>query len=222
MSLGKGKFYFVFKTQCILPPPCPISGAAYFGITSSDNPFYGQDGNFPYAGEGARLLEAVRQYGADNFRVSLEGGAETDHTKAKARLEVILNQVRGHPLSLNHPDPNPGPVTDEHKDHLAIALMDNKNAIAHVVTEDMKQHLREVNTGKKFKWICNKETREEMQIEVGEELLSGFEFGRLSKKQRKKGPKKSRLDITKMSDAERARLPEFVLTAVKKQEHDNV
>lgn len=222
MNHRKGQFYFIFKTQCILPPPCPISGAAYFGITSSDNPFYGQDGNFPYAGEGKRLLDAVRQYGADNFRVSMEGvGAETDFSKAKARLDAILSQVRGHPLCLNHENPNPGPVSEEHREHLSIALMDNLNAIAHVVSEDVKPKM-DNRSGKKLKWICNRKSREEMQIQVGEDVLEGFHFGRLTPKERKKGPKKKRLDISKMSDAERARLPEFILTAIKKQGSENV
>lgn len=222
MNHGKGKFHFVFKTQCILPPPCPISGAAYFGITSSDNPFYGQDGTYPYAGEGKKLVEAIRQYGAEHFRVTIEGGAETDFSKAKARLEHILNQVRGHPLSLNLDNPNPGPQTEEHRQALSLAFIDNKNAIAHVVTDEARKQISENLKKKKLKWIHNKKTREEFQIEKGEDLLTGFQFGRLPGKLRKMGPKKNRMDISKMSDAERARLPEFVLKAMRKQEQENV
>jgi hypothetical protein len=102
-----------------------------------------------------------------------------------------------------------------------MAMLDNKNAIAHVVTDEVRN---QISTKKKrMKWIHNKKTREEFQIEVGEEMITGFQFGRLSENLRKLGPTKNRLDIAKMSDDERARLPVFVLNTLQKiqQEKDN-
>jgi hypothetical protein len=200
------KFHFLMKTQCL------DDGAAYFFAHANENPNFGQDGNFPYAGEGQKLMAKVAKHGRHRFRVSIEFSS-TDAALVKKRLDEILAQTDGHPLSLNMSKAEMSALNAEnnqgipkHEDHIAAmreAKMGNQN---------LKGHVRP-----KLKWIHNPDTNEEMQLEVGEDLLTGFHFGRLKKKNRPNGPKQSTVDITKLSDAERAKLPEFMIKALEKQ-----
>jgi hypothetical protein len=215
----KAQFHHLYRTQCL------IDGAAYFGIASNDNPFYGQDGNFPFAGAGRKLLEHFSKHGANNFRVNLIESSE-NYEKIKAHLDKILKDVDGHPLSLNVSTAELGekmreintgvPKSEDHKEHIALAMIDNKNALGHVVTEDTKKQIRETKK-KRLKWIHNPDTNEELQIEADETLLRGFKYGRLSDERRKEGPKRARIDVANMTDDERVRMPDFMIAALQKQ-----
>lgn len=198
-------FYHVFQTQCV------VDGSSYFGMTSNENANYGRDGGkLDYIGNGPRLIAKIREHGPKSMRVIVHF---TDPLKVNAQrhLDGILKDTINHPLSLNVSeeerfenisDGMEGLVHEQaHNDSISIGMRGTKNALG--------------NVRPKLKWIHNKTTNEELQIEVGEDLLEGFEFGRLKKGERAKGAKQ--IDYDSLSDAELARLPEFMTDAIAKR-----
>lgn len=219
--MAKGiSIHYVFKAQCL------NDGSAYFGSCSSDElDFKPNDIPLPF---GRRLQEKIAKYGRHRIAIQVMFSSPLRDDVDK-RLREILKETRNHPLSLNETSEElqaraieaaSGPKSESHKASLSEALKGNQNGLGLVMSEEAKESIGQFQ--KKFrkgmKWIHNPETNEEMQLEPDEELLTGFKFGRLKKKDREKGPKGPKtLDMSAISDAQRAKLPKFILDAIDRQ-----
>lgn len=180
-------FHHVFRTQCL------IDGAAYFGITSSEDlsfpdkkyiPHIGGNGQH-YPGRGPKLNEKIAQHGLHNFRFDvLHTSGSRD--EAQRHLDRILAETIDHPLSLNVSEEiraqrvsealTGKPKEQTHKDSLSVAFRGNTRAFAHVKTEEAKQKIGEKRS--KLKWIHSPKTKEIRTLEIGLPLPDGFIFGK--------------------------------------------
>ena len=209
--------HHVFRAQCL------DDGTAYFGCFSHEDPEYGRDGNIPL-NFGKKLQEKIAKHGRHRFAVTIWFSTPLREDALK-KWRHLLKETCNHPMSLNESD-------DEHSAAIKVGMIDyfpdaahrqalsdagkgTQNLLGHVHTDEAKAKISAAR--KVMKWIHNPETNEEMQLELGEDLLTGFKFGRLKKKDRAKGPQIATLDISKLDDGQRARLPQFVLDAYAKQ-----
>lgn len=193
------KFYHFFRTTCLR------DGSVYWGIRGNFDPMW--DVNIDYMGDGPKLIAKVNQWGGpkfinQNFRTEVLHSSSS-YEEVERMIKNILNpETYADPLCLNvAPSETAAKIAEAHtglkqteltKHTIAASMMRNNNAIAHVVTEEVKEQISESRTKQKLKWIHNKTTREEMQI-PSEELadggmLTGFALGRLPKELKEKGP----------------------------------
>ena len=202
-------FYFLFKTTA-------PDGSAFFGIHRSQNITWGTDGNpVNYIGTGPKLQAKVRQFGINRMRVEV---LYTDplYDNCKRRLDSILTPATlQDPRCLNVPLPERNqkisealsdlPKSAEHKAAIAESMADNKNALGHVKGPEAIAAIAEAvsihRTG--TKWFHRKDTGEEIQLGQDEDVLTGFELGRLPKELKSRFNRNAKVEL---SDAERARM----------------
>ena len=126
-------FYALFKTTC-------PDGSAYWGITKTQNPSYGEDGQpVSYYGNGPRLRAKARQFGIQTLRHEvLEISPDLAHIQK--RLNHILNpETLADPRCLNESQAainekiaqalTGTTKTDQHKEKIAHAMVGNQNAV---------------------------------------------------------------------------------------------
>lgn len=191
-------FYNVYRIQCT------VDGAAYFGIKGTRDLAWGEDGvaNFGRLGlqppNTKRWREYVQKYGMRPWRLTIIL-TTTDVELAKTRFDQIMNETKKHPLSLNF----------DQEAHIAatLPLATEAARIANTDTPREPETKKKISKGMKrfrdkqraeneaagipeqkltegpagHRWIHNKTTNEEMMIFVDEDLLTGFEEGRLPK-----------------------------------------
>ena len=200
-------FYALFKTTA-------PDGSAFFGITRTQNPSYGQDGQpMSYMGNGPKLQQKARQYGLGNLTIEVLS-IDADYNVTKQRLDRILTPATlADPRCLNMPRIETNakisealidkPKSEDHKLAIAESMVGNDNATGHVVSEQAKEAISEANAGGtgKMKWWHRPDTGEEVQLPADEEGLTSFVIGRLPK-ELAKNFKRDRKKV--MSDAERA------------------
>jgi hypothetical protein len=217
MTQGIGIYYYaLFKTTA-------PDQSAFFGIVKTQNPSYGQDGiPFSYIGTGAKLRAKARQFGIGRLTTEVML-IDPSYDNVKKRLDGILTPATlRDPLCLNMPQTpreqkiseamTGVPKSELHKENIAMSMAGNQNAIGHVVSEEHKAIISEANRKKdeildaesvKMVWIHNKNTAEELQFPKDEDVLTGFELGRLPKELKSKFKKDRKAELT---DAERAKL----------------
>ncbi len=198
-------YYYLFKTSA-------PDGTAFFGIHRSISPSWGADGlPMEYIGNGPKLAAKARQFGMARLRTEVLHAAGT-YEEVEHRLNQILTPATlADPRCLNMPREEINqniskamidvPKSAEHKEAIAEAMEDNKNALGHVKSEETREKIGEARKG--LKWYHNKSTGEEITLEEDEEALTGFELGRLPKEFKKNFKKDRKVH---MSDADRARL----------------
>jgi len=177
-------YYYLFKTTC------RVDGSAFFGIHRSLNPRWIEDGGaISYYGSGEKLRAKVARYGMQNIDVDIIQTCAT-YDEAKRGLDRILSPATlADPLCLNMPQPvinqriSEGligkPKSAEHKEAISVTQTGNQNALGTVMPESAKLAIKESKT--KIKWWHNKATNEEIQLEIDEDPVTGFELGRLPK-----------------------------------------
>ena len=196
-------FHYLYKTQCT------VDGSAYTGIHSSPSISWGDDGN--YLGiryQSAKMRDKVQQYGPQAFRTYIiECSADLAYIQTK--LNAILSpELLAHPLCLNQPTVGalPGvPKSPEHREAMALAKIDNVNAMGHVKSEETKAAISEKKLAAELRWIHNPETGEQLQIPKSDlplletDGLRGFVLGKLKKsasiKKRKTKPVANSQDV---------------------------
>jgi hypothetical protein len=206
MTQGIGIYYYaLFKTTA------PDS-SAFFGIVKTQNPSYGQDGiPFSYIGTGAKLRAKARQFGIGRLTTEVML-IDPSYDNVKKRLDGILTPATlRDPLCLNMPQTpreqkiseamTGVPKSEPHKAAIGNAMVANDNALGHVKSEEAKEAIGEARS--KMKWYSNHKTGEEIQLEEDEEVLTGFQLGRLPKELHSLFKKNRKAEL---SDAERAKL----------------
>ena len=198
---GEIFFYVLFKTSA-------PDGSAFFGITRTQNPSYGQDGTpIPYIGNGPKLQQKARQFGIQNLVTEIMH-VDSVYENVKKRLDAILTPATlADPRCLNMPQPvvnqkisealTGKSKSDSHKEAIAVSMAGNQNA----VKDEEVDNIDETNTD--LVWYHNKDTGEQLQLESDEEPLSGFTKGKLPKSLHSKFKKDRKVEL---SDADRARM----------------
>jgi hypothetical protein len=215
-------YYYLFKTSA-------PDGSAFFGIHRTENSQWGQDGQaLGYIGNGPKLAAKARQYGIQRL-VTETMYTSGDYNDCVHRLDQILTPATlADPRCLNMPRPETNkkisealigkPKSEEHKDAIAKSMEGNQNAVKitqNAIQEAMPQVLaitpeearldkQLVEDASNLVWIHNKTTGEEMQLPADEDIITGFETGRLPLHLRKKF--KGKDHKIAMSDADRARM----------------
>jgi hypothetical protein len=202
---GEIYFYVLFKTTA-------PDGSAFFGITRTQNPSYGQDGTpIPYIGNGPKLQAKARQFGIAALVCEVLQ-VDTSYDLIRRRLDGILTPATlADPRCLNMSQPATNakisealtdkPKSDSHKEAIAVAMAGNSNALGHVLSEETKEVIADKLS--KVKWYHNKTTGEQIQLDADEEALTGFELGKLPKELVSKFKKDRKVEL---SDADRARM----------------
>jgi uncharacterized membrane-anchored protein len=199
-------FYVLFKTTA-------PDTSAFFGIHRTTNPSYGADGTpMTYIGNGPKLQAKARQYGIQNLRCEVLR-VDGDYNVIKQALDRILTPATlADPRCLNMPQPTTNPKVSEalkdlpksqlHKENIAIAMQDNKNATGHVKSQETKEvisekitQVRAVQSGKQKYWH-NPETGEEITLDADEEGLTGFVLGKLPKALKGKLNKNKKVELS--------------------------
>jgi hypothetical protein len=211
-------YYYLFKTAA-------PDGSAFFGIHGSPNAQWNADGQpVDYCGSGPKLAAKARQFGLQ--RLSVDTLYTTgDYNDAKRRLDNILTPATlADPRCLNMPREQTNakisealkdkPKSEEHKSAISKAMEGNSNAVKEFtntvptvipISPVSPQELTEIVEDMLHTvWIHNKTTGEEMQLPVDEEVITGFELGRLPLHLRKKF--KGKTHVQPMSDDDRARM----------------
>lgn len=195
---------------CLCVTTCHRDGSKFFFIQRTQNPSLGSDGTpFTYLGTGEKLRAKVKQYGMGSLSCEVLR-LDPLYENVKRELDKILNEkTLADPLCLNMPLPEKNKRISEaligkskselHKENIAQSMAGNENAMGHIVTEEHKEVI--ANANRKLKWYHCKSTGEELQLEQDEDVLTGFELGRLPKALHSKFKKDSKHELT---DQERA------------------
>jgi hypothetical protein len=198
-------FYVLFKTTA-------PDGSAFFGITRTQNPSYGQDGTpISYIGNGPKLQQKARQFGIQNLVCEVMQ-VDGSYDVIKRRLDQILTPATlADPRCLNMSQPATNAkiseaLTDQtksqsHKEAIAVSMAGNSNALGHVKSEETKEIIGKAIA--KTKWYHNKNTGEQIQLDAEEDALTGFELGKLPKELASKFKKDRKVEL---SDDQRARM----------------
>jgi len=206
MKQGLGIYYYVlFKTTA-------PDGSAFFGIHRTQNPSWGEDGQaISYIGNGPKLAAKARQFGISRL-VTTVIALDPNYDVIRRKLDTILNPATlADPRCLNMPLPERNkaisealsgqPKSEDHKEAIAVSMVDNQNALGHIKTEEARETIAESKTG--LKWYHNPETAEELQLMADEDILTGFQLGRLPKELKSKFKKDRKVELT---DNMRARM----------------
>lgn len=207
MSIGY--FYVLFKTTA-------PDGSAFFGITRTQNPNYGQDGNeLPYIGNGPKLQQKARQFGIQRLICEVLRIDGSYDVIRQALDNILTPATLADPRCLNMSQIATNAkiseaLTDQtkstaHKEAIAVSMVGNANALGHIKSEETIAQITESvrETKGKVKWYHNKTTGEQIQLEEDEEALTGFELGKLPKELASKFKKDRKVELT---DEQRARM----------------
>ena len=198
-------FYVLFKTTA-------PDGSAFFGITRTQNPSYGQDGApLQYIGNGPKLQQKARQFGIQNLSCEVLQ-VDASYDLIRRRLDGILTPATlADPrcLNMSQPDTNKKiseALTDQtkstsHKEAIAVSMVGNDNALGHVKSEETKEVIG--NAISKSKHYHNPSTGESIVLDADEEVLTGFVLGKLPKELASRFKKDRKVEL---SDSDRARL----------------
>ena len=198
-------FYVLFKTTA-------PDGSAFFGITRTQNPSYGNDGTpLQYIGNGPKLQQKARQFGIANLHCEVLQ-VDASYDIIRRRLDGILTPATlADPRCLNMSQPATNAkiseaLTDQtkstsHKEAIAVSMVGNNNALGHVKSEETKVAIGEAIS--KSKHYHNPITGESIVLEADEEVLTGFVLGKLPKNLQSKFKRDRK---TELSDADRARM----------------
>jgi hypothetical protein len=195
-------FYALFKTTA-------PDGSAFFGITRTQNPSYGQDGTpVNYMGNGPKLIAKARQYGGLSKFTHEVLSIESSYETQVQRLDRILNPATlADPRCLNMPRPDKLPKVSEalsgksksefHKMAISEGLIGNENFAGHVHSEETKEKIAESVSKARanLKYYHNPKTGEEITLEPDEDVLTGFVAGKLPKELKGKLDKAKKYEI---------------------------
>lgn len=192
-------FYYVFKLQCT------VDGSAFVGIKPTGDISWGEAGTFWSLGvrpNTKKFNQKVQQYGMKPWRLVILQ-CTTERELAERTLNSTLEPIKSHPLCLNYDEEahkaanlenlkkaipaaieantgDPRTVREKKKISKGMKKFMEKKAAQNAAAGQPDLPLTEGPSG--HRWIHNPTTNEEMMIYVDEDLLTGFEEGRLPKK----------------------------------------
>jgi hypothetical protein len=190
-------FYYVYRIQCL------VDGSAYFGIKQTNAIDWGEGGFWQLGIRPStkKFEQKVRQVGMKPWRTTIYI-CTTEQTVAQRELDKLLAATKGHPLSLNYDEEAHIEAVKKNLEKALPAAIEANTGDPRTkeekkkISKGVKKHMEKLRAkneaeGKPdapltagpagHRWIHNPTTKEEMMIFVDEDLLTGFEEGRLPK-----------------------------------------
>lgn len=187
-------FYYLYRVFHV------HDNRSYFGMHGTSNMSWGDDGYYPELRLGSKFTDAIAANTVNPQHLKVETLlVSTSRDVITNRLEQILTPATyADPRCMNvtpqefskimHDATIGKQKSNDHKTAMSIGKQGNTNSLGKVNSDATNAAISSTRIAKKLKWIHNLTTREELQLEAGEDMLEGFQLGRLPIKLRKKGP----------------------------------